>query len=129
MKKFIALQTPSIKSILPGATPDTIQNVIKDLFVNDIERLKTLFKINSINVYSNKAIINLVMKIASPIIHDIKIILQQHITEELLKENTKTEEFTINIEELWKKVNKTLARFQSGFADEEYKFKDNILMK
>jgi Skp family chaperone for outer membrane proteins len=104
-----------------------VKEDIKQLFKADLDRLKRLFKINNIRTFSDSAIVNRTMKLATPVIQDIKVILQQYITQELLKEDTKSKEFTINVDDLWEKVSKALAQFQSTLTDEELKFQDQII--
>ena len=86
-KKFIILQSKPIKATLPGLLPDTITASMKGIFLNDIDRMQQLFKYNHIRSYSKLATLKFVMNIADPIIKDLQLTLEQHLTEELLKEN------------------------------------------
>ncbi len=93
-KKFIIIQSKHLKNALPSALPSTITKVIQKIFEDDIERLQQLFKINYIRTYSNKAILKFVMNTANLIIKDLQKTLQEHLTEELLKENNDAKKIT-----------------------------------
>jgi hypothetical protein len=128
-KKYIIIQSKFLKNALPGALPQTISNTIEKIFENDIERLQQLFKINNIKTYSNKAILKFVMITANLIIKDLQRTLQEHLTEELLKENNDAKSLQVNVEDLWKKANKIMLQWESTFTDTELSYKDTLLHK
>ena len=128
-KKFIIIQSKHLKNALPGALPLTIPSVIEGIFANDIERLQQLFKINNIKTYSNKAILKFVMITANLIIKDLQKTLQEHLTQELLKETNDAKQLQVNVEELWQKANKIMVQWESTFTDTELKYKDTLLHK
>lgn len=128
-KKFIILQSKPIKATLPGLLPDTISASMKDIFQNDIDRMQQLFKYNHIKTYSKVTSLKFVMRIADPIIKDLQLTLEQHLTEELLKESNTSKNLQINVDNLWKKVEKIVANWESTFSDSELEFKDSILIK
>jgi hypothetical protein len=128
-KKFIIIQSTAIKNILPGTMPETISQSIKTIFKNDLDRLQQLFKFNHIKSYSKTATLNFVMKTANPIIKDLQLTLEQHLTEELLKDNNNSKNLQINVDNLWKKVEKTMIQWESTFTDSELSYKDTLLHK
>ena len=128
-KKFIIIQSKHLKNALPGALPATIPEIIQNIFKNDIDRLQQLFKINNIKTYSNKAILKFVMNTANLIIKDLQKTLQEHLTEELLKETNDAKQLQVNVEELWQKANKVMIQWESTFTDAELKYKDTLLTK
>ena len=126
-KKFIILQSKHLKNALPGVYPSDIPNTIQKIFEDDIDRLQQLFKINKIPTYSNKAITKFVMITANLIIKDLQKTLQEHLTEELLKENSDSKHLQINIDDLWKKSNKIMLQWESTFTDSELSYKDSLI--
>ena len=128
-KKFIILQSKPIKATLPGLLPDTITASMKGIFLNDIDRMQQLFKYNHIRSYSKSATLKFVMNIADPIIKDLQLTLEQHLTEELLKENNNSKDLQINVDNLWKKVEKIMINWESTFSDSELDYKDQLLIK
>ena len=128
-KKFIIIQSKPIKATLPGLVPNTISASIKSIFQNDIDRMQQLFKYNHIRSYSKAATLKFVMQIANPIITDLQLTLEQHLTEELLKENNNSSHLQINVDNLWKKVEKIMTQWESTFSDSEMDYKDTLLVK
>lgn len=128
-KKFIILQSKSIKATLPGVMPETIATSIKGIFQNDIDRMQQLFKYNHIRIHSKSATLKFVMKIADPIIKDLQLTLEQHLTEELLKEQNDSKNLKLNVDTLWKKVEKIMVQWESTFSDAELDYKDTLLYK
>ena len=128
-KKFIILQSNSIKKSLPGLLPSTIPFSLKATFEADIDRMEQLFKYNHISVYSKGAILKFVMKTADPIIKDLQLTLEQHLTEELLKENNNSKNLQINIDNLWQKVEKIMVQWESTFSNSEMEYRDILLHK
>ena len=128
-KKFIIIQSKSIKAILPGLLPSNVSPSIKNILSNDIERLQQLFHYNHIRTYSKTATLKFAMKIADPIIKDLQLTLEQHLTEELLKENNDAKNLSINIDNLWKKVEKIMVNWESTFSESELEYNDTLLHK
>ncbi len=128
-KKFIILQSKPIKATLPGLLPETINSSIKSIFENDLDRMQQLFKYNHIRTYSKSATLKFVMKTAEPIIKDLQLTLEQHLTEELLKENNDSKNLQVNVDNLWNKVEKILTQWMSTFSDSEMDYKDSLLVK
>ena len=128
-KKFIILQAKPIKASLPGSLPSTISTSMRDIFENDIDRMHQLFKYNHITTYSKTATLKFVMKIADPIIKDLQLTLEQHLTEELLKENNNSKNLNIDVDALWHKIEKIMANWQSTFTESEFEYKDNLLVR
>lgn len=129
-KKFIIVQSDEIKSILPGILPETISNSLKGIFEKDLNRMQQLFRYNHIKGYSKEATLKFVMKIAEPIIQDLRVTLEQHLTEELLLiKSTKDNDRSVNLDSLWDKVNKIMIQWESSFQDNEQSYKDTLLHK
>lgn len=128
-KKFIIIQSKPIKASLPGLLPSTVSASVKDIFQNDIDRMHQLFKYNHITTYSKSATLKFVMKVAEPIIKDLELTLEQHLTEELLKESNSSKNMSIDVDNLWKKIEKIMTNWQSTFSDSEFQYKDNLLIK
>ena len=128
-KKFIIIQAKPIKASLPGLLPSTVSASVKDIFQNDIDRMHQLFKYNHITTYSKSATLKFVMKVAEPIIKDLQLALEQHLTEELLKESNSAKNMSIDVDNLWKKIEKIMTNWQSTFTESEFEYKDNLLVK
>ena len=128
-KKFIIIQAKQIKTTLPGLMPGNVYVTMKNIFQDDIERMQQLFLYNHIKTYSKIAILKFVMKIADPIIKDLQLTLEQYLTEELLKENNDIKNLTINIDNLWNRVEKIMTNWESTFTENDHEYIEKLLQK
>lgn len=128
-RRFIIIQSDKIKNSLPAMLPETVSMSFERIFIDDIDRMNRLLKINKIKSYSEAAVLKFIMSIARPIIIDMQRTLQEYLTLELLKNTSDSKNLQINIDDLWKKVNKIMANWESTFSDSELEWKDSLLIK
>ncbi len=128
-KKFVVIQTYSMKNILPGTHPSQLHKTVKNLFKSDLDRMYQLYQLNHIKFHSKRAILTFVMRVAEPIITDLQLTLEQHLTEELLKVSNNSKDLQINMDDLWKKSEKVITNWQSTFSENELEYKDSLLQR
>ncbi len=69
------------------------------------------------------------MHVASPIIQDLRLTLEQYYTDELLKEENGPKNMTVNVDILFKRTEKIITNWESTFSDFELEHIDNLLIK
>ena len=85
IKKFLQIHKEDIRRSLINATPINFKENIKNVIINDYDRLETLLAYNNVTTKSKVAIIDYTMEVFSTFLINLEVNLQDIYTEHLLK--------------------------------------------